>query len=267
MTCKEFEELSGAFALNAITPEERRAAEAHLAECAACTQLYHELRAVVDLLPLSVTQISPSPEMKERVLAAIREESKHGNERSESVPVPLAPRPRRQPGPSRWQRWGMPLVAAAAVLMFVLFGTMMVWNITLQHQLGSVQNQLIAIQHSQLASSAQVTDVQGSGTALRATGELIYYPQQNLTVLVMHNLPQLRGTHVYQGWLLRGNQPTSIGLLNTNNGSAMISFPGNAKGQGYDTTAVSVEPGPAASQGSPHGQVVAVGSLKQSSSS
>ncbi len=54
MTCGEFEELSGAYALDAVTPAERLAAEAHLATCARCTRLFQETRGVVSLLPLSV---------------------------------------------------------------------------------------------------------------------------------------------------------------------------------------------------------------------
>src|SRR6266849_630218 len=53
MTCKEFEELSGAFVLGAVTAEEREAARLHLTQCKACARLYQELRSVVALLPRS----------------------------------------------------------------------------------------------------------------------------------------------------------------------------------------------------------------------
>ena len=52
MTCEEFEELSGAYALDAVTPEERRSAAEHLANCAQCRGLLQELNKVVALLPL-----------------------------------------------------------------------------------------------------------------------------------------------------------------------------------------------------------------------
>ena len=55
MTCKEFEELSGAFVLGAVTAEEREAARAHLVQCMACARLYQELRSVVaDRLALTM---------------------------------------------------------------------------------------------------------------------------------------------------------------------------------------------------------------------
>lgn len=254
MNCKEFEELSGAFALEAVTPQERQEAEAHLAECLRCTKLYHELRAVVELLPLSVPQINPSVSLEERLFTAIREEGRTGADRSGTSTG--QGRQQRQAGrrPARRQRLAMPLVAAAAVLFFVLSGLLSAWNLSLQHQLAAAQQ-----------FAPQIVAVQGSGADQGASGELVYYPQQGITVLIVHNLPQLQGSRVYQGWLLRGKQPTSIGLLNVQDGTASITFQGNASAQGYDATAVSVEPGPTATQGSPKGQIVAVGVIHRSS--
>ena len=71
MTCNEFEELSGAYALDAVTPAEREAAQAHLAWCAACTRCLQELRAVVDLLPYSAPQVNPPESLKKRGFDAI----------------------------------------------------------------------------------------------------------------------------------------------------------------------------------------------------
>ena len=90
-------------------------------------------------------------------------------------------------------------------------------------------------------------------------------PTQHVTVLVMRNLPQTEGTHVYQGWVLKGKQPTSIGLLNIQNGVATVDIAGNV--QGFDAVAVSLEPGPLATQAAPVGPVVAVGSLHAASAS
>ncbi len=71
MNCQEFEELSGAYALDAITPAERQEADEHLATCLKCTLLLSELREVVSLLPLTVPQVNPSPTLKERIFAVI----------------------------------------------------------------------------------------------------------------------------------------------------------------------------------------------------
>lgn len=74
MTCEEFEEISGAYALHAVTPAEREAACAHLATCPGCSLLLEQFQEVVDLLPLTAPQVNPPISAKDRLLAAIRED-------------------------------------------------------------------------------------------------------------------------------------------------------------------------------------------------
>ena len=249
MTCEEFEELSGAYALDAVTPAEREAAQAHLAGCAACTRRLQELRSVVDLLPYSVRQVNPPASLKSRLFEAIRMES------TPTQPVPInrstRPRPRRS--------WSTQLLAIAAVLMLLLFGGMTVWNVSLQQQNSSLQQQNTSLEKEVASLQHQVAlayGLHGSG----ASGKLIYLPEQNITLLVIDGLPQLHGTQVYQGWLIHGKQPTSIGLLRMENGVASVLYPGSIAG--YQVAAVSREPGPVASKNVPAGPVVAAGNLK-----
>jgi anti-sigma-K factor RskA len=255
MTCEECEELSGAYALDAVTPAEREAMRAHLAGCADCTRQLQELREVVDLLPYSVKQVDPAASLKERVFEAIRME----NTTTQTMPTIDQPVPihRRQP-PRR--HWGTQLLAIAAVVMLLLFGGMTAWNVSLQHQISSTQQQnsllekeVTSLQHQ----GAVAYGLQGSG----ATGKLLYLPKQDITLLVLEGLPQLHGTQIYQGWLIHGKQPTSIGVLSMGNGIASVIYPGTIAG--YQVAAVSKEPGPVASKNAPTGPVVAAGDLKQ----
>jgi anti-sigma-K factor RskA len=242
MTCEEFEELSGAYALDAVTPAEREAAEAHLAGCAACTRRLQELRAVVDLLPYSVKQVNPPESLKSRLFEAIRMEN------TPTHPIPINRSARPSP---RWS-WSTQVLAIAAVLMLLLFGGMTVWNVSLQQQISALQQENTSLQH-QLALAY---GIHGNG----ASGKLIYLPEQNITLLVIDGLPDLHGTQVYQGWLIHGKQPTSIGLLSMQNGVASVIYPGTISG--YQVAAVSREPGPKASKNVPAGPVVAAGDLK-----
>lgn len=242
MTCEEFEELSGAYALGAVTPAEREAAQAHLAGCAACTRRLQELQAVVDLLPYSTQQVNPSASLKSRILEAIRME----NTQTQPVPIPIN-------APSRTKRsWSTQVLAIAAVLALLLFGGMTAWNVSLQHQNSSLQQQNASLQNQ----VAFAYGLHGNG----ASGRVIYIPEQNITLLVIDGLPQLHGTEVYQGWLIHGKQPTSIGLLSMQNGVASVLYPGTIAG--YQVAAVSREPGPTASKNVPAGPVVATGDLK-----
>ncbi len=249
MTCEEFEELSGAYALDAVTPDEREAAEAHLAGCAACTRRLQELRSVVDVLPYSVRQVNPSASLKDRLFEAIRMESTP----TQPIPINRSARPRRS--------WSRQLLAIAAVLMLLLFGGITVWNVSLQQQNSSLQQQISSLEKEVASLQHQVAlayGLHGSGAA----GKLIYLPEQNITLLVIDGLPQLHGTQVYQGWLIQGKQPTSIGLLSMQNGVASVIYPGTIAG--YQVAAVSREPGPVASKNVPAGPVVAAGDLKGS---
>jgi hypothetical protein len=246
MTCEEFAELSGALALDAVTPAERQAAEAHLATCARCTHLFKELRKVVTFLPLSVPQVSPSPALKERILAAIRQESRRIRGQPERL--------------SKRQRWTQRILVAVAVLMLCLLIGMTAWNISLNHQVTALQEQVTSLS----AYNATGYIVRGTSQDKGAIGQLMYLPKQNITVLTVSGLPQLQGVHVYQGWLVHLTGTcftgiTSIGLLNVLNGSASLSFPGNVTG--YDATIISMEPGPAPTPRTPKGQVVALGPL------
>jgi anti-sigma-K factor RskA len=274
MTCDEFEEISGAYVLDAVTPAEREAAEAHLAGCVKCTHLLQELRGVVSLLPLSAPQIKPPEELKERIMSSVRQESQ-GEVAEPARPQPIAAfRPVRSGSsaqPARRTRggvWNLRVLVAAAVLMFSLLGGLSAWNISLHGQVVSLQQQLS--QATANRSTTQFTSylVKSTAQSQSAAGQLIYFAQQNITVLVMHGLPQLQGAHVYQGWLLRLDgkkitSVTSIGLLNPQSGSETLSFEGDVTG--YDAAAISLEPGPGATPKAPQGSVIALGSLKTNS--
>lgn len=299
MTCEECEELLGAYVLDVATLEERTAVEQHLAGCARCSQELQEMRSAVEMLPLAVPQIDPPSYMKDRILSAIRESSpterqpiarpfrpvavpasgagmrieqggqvrrqseQQGQSGQRQQPTPLSGRRAAATQTRRSRQWLMPLVAAAAILFLLLSGGLTAWNVSLQHQVTGLQ----ASATSATANSVTLTTygVQGTSAAPGATGQVLYLPKQHVTVIVMHGLPQLAGTQVYQGWLIKGKQTTSIGLLNVQpDGTATVNYNGDI--QGFDAAAVSKEQGPTATPNAPKGAVVAVGALKATNS-
>ena len=255
MTCQEFEELSAAYALGAVTPEEQQAARVHLATCTKCTRLAGQLRSIVDLLPLSVAQVSPPAALRDRVLAAVQQEGR-------VVPIERGAQIRARKRRPTWG-WGTRLLATAAVVLLVLTGAMTAWNVSLQQQTTRLGSQVAALQSAKNTLQrevAQVYPMQGQGQAQAATGSLIYIPQKNITLLYLAGLPQLQGSHLYQGWLIHNNQPTSIGILSMQNGIASLTFSG--KVSGFELAAVSLEPGPHASPNGPRGPVIVSGGLQ-----
>jgi anti-sigma-K factor RskA len=245
MDCQDFEELAGAHALGALTEEEQQRADEHLAQCPNCQQDYREMQAVVNLLPLAVPVVKPSPMLGERIIARIQMNEAKLSGSTERARWPEKTRTRKNIS------WGMRLLTVAAALLLLLVGGMTTWNIVLQHQLAELTTQ----------NTAPISyPIQGSKESTQVNGQFIYYPQQHISILLVHGLPALKGGQVYQGWLLRDSHPSSIGLFNLQGDTATLTFPGAISG--YDTAAISREPGPQASQLAPKGTVIATGSLQ-----
>jgi len=243
MHCQEFETLAGAYVLGALSPEERQEADAHLAQCPDCQRMLRELQSAADLLPFTVPGVEPSAQVHDRLFAAIR---------AEASPVAVSDTPRipeRRPHQrSWWHYWQTRMALAAAVLFFLLSGAMVAWNVSLQQRIAQL---------SAPGASPVVVPIHGTDLAAGASGQIIYLPRLNMTLLVVHGLPSLEGVQVYQGWAIENGHPRSIGLLQIQDGVATLSAPGDLRRAGM--IAVSREPGPQASQAAPKGPVVAVG--------
>ncbi|MBV8694454.1 MAG: anti-sigma factor [Chloroflexi bacterium] len=252
MTCDDFNELSGAYVLDAITEEERKAVEEHLAHCSSCVLVVKELHSIVDLLPLAVPQIDPSPELKHRVLASLQENADVSPQTT--TPARLVELVKTRPvqqqlTPSRtfWSRWGTQLIAAVAVLLLALSSGLTAISSALQGPNHALQTPVVVLTDT----------IYGRAMAPEAQGQLLYIPEQNVTILVMHGLPQVHDK-VYQGWLIKDQKPISIGLLTVHNNVATLGF--HDKAQGFTAVAVSQEQGPSPS--AKPSEVVAVGQLQ-----
>lgn len=268
MTCTEIEELSGAYVLDAVTPQERDAIEAHIAQCPDCIQLIEEMRATIDLLPLSVSQVAPAPQLKGRILAAVQASASSqapprvGTLRPmpslQALP-PLSPTQQRRPivrRRSTTQRWVTPLLAAAAVLFLLLAGGLATWNVALQHDVTALRTNAV---------TTTTYAIKGTDSAPGVTGDAKYISGKNVdvTIMTVRGLPKLQGQQVYQGWEVQGKQATSVGLLNVQSDgtTATINIAGSVKGN--DAVAVSIENGPTATPDAPKGKVIAIGKVNQ----
>jgi anti-sigma-K factor RskA len=75
MSHDEIDELLGAYALEALPPEEMRTVEVHLRTCAGHREMAATLREAVTGLASNVPQRQPSAQLRDRILAAIRREA------------------------------------------------------------------------------------------------------------------------------------------------------------------------------------------------
>lgn len=252
MNCQDFAELAGAYALGALTDEERHEAEQHLSQCPSCQQTLRELQSIANVLPLAVPTLEPSPRVKERLFATIQAEAPEVHAVQTLLPPEQMPLPlqQRQKPRSWWAYRETRLVLVAAVLLLALLAGMGVWNVLLQRQIA---------QNSTRPTAPLTATIRGNSLANAAHGQLVYLPQLHLTTLVIRGLPTLPGTNIYQGWAIMGKQPVSIGQFNVQDGIAILTVSNDVRN--YDAVAISQEPGPELSSGKPRGQIVAEGTL------
>ena len=189
MTAHEIHALSGAYAVDALDPDERARFEEHLANCAECQAEVAGLQEAAALFP-EVAATEPPAGLRDRVLTGI------------SSVRPLPPvvdlTIRRRP------RWVNALAAAAAAAAF-FGGGALVWQTT--HD--STPAIVAADQVIQARDAEHVTvDLAGgvSATVYRSLSE-------NRAAIVTRGMRPAPHDHVYQLWLQKDGVMVSAGLM------------------------------------------------------
>jgi anti-sigma-K factor RskA len=100
-----------AYAVDALGPDERREVEAHLAGCERCRTELRWLEPAVDVLAESVTQLTPPPRLRERLLDATAADAPAGQGGGERTGL------RRL-----WPSWATRPVAALAATALLAAG-------------------------------------------------------------------------------------------------------------------------------------------------
>jgi len=260
-------ELSGAYALDAVTVDEARAVEDHIAGCAACATLVTEMRGTVRVLPLSCESVEPSPSLKRRILdmagAELRAETRlRRNAQSVGEEDLARSRQREQPLWSRY--WSA--AAAALVLIAAGFGggTMQARSAATSHmaelqaQAAKMQEQLAfeRAAYAEIAADAKnvhgvvadvahgkVWDMSGGAGARRWHYMLVQPPNKKNATLIASVPPAPHGMK-YQAWIIHKGKMHRAPVLPT--GVAMLEMPMPL--EAGDIVAFSMEP----PQGSAH---------------
>jgi anti-sigma-K factor RskA len=171
--------LAGAYALDALPPEEAAAFTAHLAECSACRQEVAELQATAAQLGLAAAQPPPAG-LRDRVLRAAHETRQIP---PMAPPVDLATR--------RMRRWRRAFAAAAAAAVLVVSGL-------------GLQQALDDEATDPIAAVMTAPDAQATTARVRGGGRLTVVTSHELDQAVVHSdrLPALGRSRVYQLWLV-----------------------------------------------------------------
>ena len=220
MTHDEAVALLGAYALDAVPPEEAVLVAAHVAECPRCTAELDAHREVAGMLgdlggeapPVLWAAIASQATVPEGASEAA--EALGGLAAQQTVPAGPATRRRA----TTWQRAAAAVVAVAAAVAIVLLGVQVsrlndrvstLTALARAHGLGE------AVQAALLDPSAQRITLRADGGHGKVVAELVVVPAAH-SFLVDSRLPPLPRTRTYQLWAVTVGPPISLGLLGSN---------------------------------------------------
>lgn len=198
MSRERFEELKEAYALGAVSEEERLEIEQYLAESPSERADVDELSSIASLLALAPPEQEPSSGLRQSLMSQVRSEAGASEETaSETDHTPRSGWVQRLFG-------ARGVVTAAAAAVFI---GLAVWNVSLQSE---VQD---------LRSSQQMSayELQGSGKAKSVRGELVRIGDQR-AMLVATDLPELPKGKTYEIWSIDKGQPHSAGVFKPGEG-------------------------------------------------
>ena len=204
---EELKASAAGYVLGSLDPEERRAFESHLAECAECAAEVASLRPVVGALATAVPQVTPRADLRERILsgAAPRAEADaHIHDR-------------KSPAALIW----LPL--AAAIIIAVGAG---IYAVRLQRQIGELRGRFDQAQATTAVLAAPDLariDLQGQQVAPDARARALWSRSRGL-VFTAANLPPAPAGKAYQVWVVTAQAPISAGLLTPDPNGAGTQF-------------------------------------------
>ena len=238
--------LAGAYALNALPPDEQAFFERHLAACDACRMEVAELQETAARLAAGVATAPPAA-LRDRVLAA-------ADVTRQLPPEAAVSSPRSA---TRWDPWRQrALVPVAAGLLIVVVALSSV-VVTLNRQ----QPTAPAGEDAPVVAVLGAEDLQtvelDLGGAVPA--RFLYSSTLDRAVLVTRGLPDPGARETYELWLMHDGDPVPAGLFRPQDDAGAAVTEVDAPVRGADSVAVTVEP--AGGSEKPTGEVLASAKL------
>ena len=185
-------ELTAAYALDALEPEERVAYEAHLPGCESCREELAAFLQTTEALAVAASGPTPAPELRERVLASARAEPQ--------VVVPLAGSRRRA---------AVPVFAGVAAVAAVVAVALGLWAAHLSSDLSSTRSAL----DRQRAAAIVLADPTARRVPLKAGAGQLVVNEQGRAVLHLDGLPAAPAGKTYETWIIASGTPVAAGVF------------------------------------------------------
>jgi anti-sigma-K factor RskA len=205
------DELIAGQALHALSPGEEEQVALHVAECERCRRQLRESEAVAASLAYAVPAAAPPPDLRQRVLEAV----------APVVEAPsAAPVPARAPA-RRAARWWPRFAAVAVPALAAAVVGLVVWNVSLQSDLSSLQHSLF----------------HGSAGNLHGVGNVIVKPNGNATLYA--SVAPAPAGKTYEAWVIRGKVALPAGIFK---GGGTVNLTLSQDARPGDVIAITIEP-------------------------
>ena len=238
MSHEEAAALLGAFALDAVDPDEADAVRRHLDECPRCASEVAEHWEVTGLI--ANAGVDAPPELWDRIAARL-EAAPAGARRP--APLRLSSTSTSPSGATRraYQRVAMSVVgtiAAAAAVVAVVLAVQVGRLDQRVGQLAVVSRQTgltQAVQAALLEPNAQKVTLAATGTGGQAA--VVVIDPDGSAFVLNTSLPRLAGDRTYQLWGVVGGQTVSLGLLGSHPGDVAFTVNPSAPVKVFAVTA------------------------------
>jgi anti-sigma-K factor RskA len=251
MNHEDYKAMLPLLALSTLDSEEARALEQHLPACAECSAELDDWQATAAALAHTPKPLEPSPQVRERILAAVRAES--GSARADNV-IPISSAAARAArSPSRSLRFEQ--IAAAVIFFGLIIGLIVFWSqnrtyrtevARMSEQMKEMSSQLDQQRHA-LAfltkPGMRMTELAGTEKAPAAHGMLAVDSKSGRAVFMAQGLPQAPAGKAYQLWFIAGSKPMPGRVFRTDAaGNAMMDEQLPAAALNAGAFAVTLEP-------------------------
>jgi Anti-sigma-K factor rskA len=227
--------LAGVYALDVLEPgAELDRFSRHVSRCQSCASEVRGFREVATALAFAAAA-EPPPGLRERVMAAV------GRTRQLPPEVRTQARPRRSRTWAPWVPWLSGAVAAAGIVIAVIFGFAQAHTQAELNQ-ARAQNQEIAGVLTAPDATLLTSRTTAGGAAI-----VVLAPSRHQLIVTTAGLPALPSGQVYQLWLIGPVKIVSAGLLPAAEGGRTppVLASGIAAG---DKLGLTVEPAPGTAQ-------------------
>ncbi len=278
------------YMIGGLTKADKQIFEAHLPGCESCRRTLKELEPVVGALPHGVQSVEPPAGMKNRILAAVARQAEMDEELKNASPLgpesayrtieedfsrsersndsaPPEVLYATEANGSKLPRWLLPSVSAAAVLLLIASGFLLLRIDYLNQEAKRLEARVDSLQQQIDSTGRPLTGVQTNHVVALSPTTKDIVAQGLATIVIddkgMHlivqaeQLPLLTDDEAFQVWLLKNGKPVNAGTFFSQDGTGALYF--TFKPDEYDQIAITQEPD--ANGKEPRGSIVLAGSL------